>query len=81
MTAEILRCDAAFRRWLAGYPGLWREVGVFDEAASLVMLMAERRSLGLPSLATLRGARPGRVRRRSGNPVPADRREGAEVRI
>ena len=65
MSADVLRRDAGFRRWLAARPGLWLEVGVFDDPAALVVMMAERRVMGLPRMATLRGARPGRVRHRA----------------
>ena len=57
MTADVLTRDHGFRQWLAARPGLWLEVGVFDDAGQLVALMAERRRLGLPPIAALRSPR------------------------
>lgn len=53
MTADILIRDAGFRAWLAALPGFWVEVGAVDDAGALVVLMAERRRLGLPPIAGL----------------------------
>ncbi len=65
VSAALLARDAGFRRWLAARPGLWLEIGAFDEPAVLVGLMAERRTLGLPQIAALRRERAGRVRHRA----------------
>lgn len=81
MNPEILRRDARFRRWLAVHPGLWREVGVFDHPASLMMIVAERQAMGLSRLAILRPARPARARHRSGRSAPPLRHQGTEVRV
>lgn len=72
VSAALLARDARFRRWLAARPGLWLEIGAFDEPAVLIGLMAERRILGLPRLAALRAERAGRVRHRArrGNVTP-----------
>ena len=59
VSAALLARDAGFRRWLAARPGLWLEIGAFDEPAVLVGLMAERRTLGLPRIAALRPERAG----------------------
>ena len=69
MTVDILIRDHNFRQWLAARPGLWREVGVFDDVGQLVVLMAERRRLCLPPIAALRASRMPRPRSR-GHPVP-----------
>ena len=65
VSAALLARDAGFRRWLAECPGLWLEIGAFDEPAVLVGLMAERRTLGLPKIAAPGPARAGRVRHRA----------------
>ena len=64
MTADVLARDHGFRQWLAARPGLWLEVGVFDDAGQLVALMAERRRLHLPAMAALRAPRPPRRQHR-----------------
>ena len=79
MIAEILRRDQGYRRWLAGLPGLWLEVGVFDDTAVLIAMMAERRHLGLPPMSSIRGPRPARGRHRSSR-TAAGRAVSAEVR-
>ena len=84
MSAAVLARDAGFRRWLAACPGLWLEIGAFDEPAVLVGLMAERRTLGLPSLAAMRPERAGRVRHRARRPNVTPRTTGGssgEVRV
>lgn len=41
--------DLRYRRFLARHPGLWNEVGAFDDKAFLRKLRADRRALGLPA--------------------------------
>ena len=70
MTVDVLTRDHGFRQWLAARPGLWLEVGVFEDAGQLVAPMAERRRQCLPPVAALRSPRTPRARHR-GHPVPA----------
>ncbi|QYE37192.1 hypothetical protein KZX46_21380 (plasmid) [Polymorphobacter sp. PAMC 29334] len=70
MTVDVLTRDHGFRRWLAMHPGLWLEVGVFDDAGQLVTLEAERRRLCLPPIAASCAPHARRKLRR-GHSVPA----------
>lgn len=44
----FFQSDLCYRRFLAAHPGIWAEVGAFDDPSFLRLLIAERRALGLP---------------------------------
>ena len=41
--------DERFVRFMAPYPGLWAEIGAFEDARLLRRLCRARRKLGLPA--------------------------------
>ncbi len=44
---SFFQSDPVYRGFLARHPGLWREVGAFDDPGFLRALRAARRALGL----------------------------------
>ena len=65
----FFQSDPRYRRFLAAHPGIWAEVGAFDDPAFLRLLIAERRALGLPRRGCI-PLRPPRRRHRRAAALP-----------
>ena len=62
----FFQSDPRYRRFLAEHPGIWGEVGVFDDPRFFSVLVAERQALGLPRRPRAPArSRPRRYRSRS----------------